>query len=99
MKRFEVLMGFEDLMYHYTAMCLVRAEVDWMAVMEAEERVRFVFRLLEGVKVNVARVRELDVLEAWRIGQAQGPTWGRVSKEEVARFEQDLQDCGINEIF
>lgn len=89
MKLFEVLMGFETMMYHYTAMCLVRAEVDWMAVMEAEERVRFVFRLLATVPVEVGRVRELDVLEAWRIGEAKGPTWARISKTELAELQQE----------
>jgi hypothetical protein len=89
MKLFEVLMGFEDMMHCYTAMCLVRAEVDWMAVMEAEERVRFVFRLLQGVKVEVARVRELDALEAWKIGQAKGPTWARISKAELAELQNE----------
>jgi hypothetical protein len=89
MKLFEVLMGFETMMHHYTAMCLVRAEVDWMAVMEAEERVRFVFRLLATVPVKVARVRELDVLEAWRIGEAKGPTWARISKTELEELQNE----------
>jgi hypothetical protein len=89
MKMFEVLMGFETVMYHYTVMCLVRAEADWMAVMEAEERVRFVFRLVACVPVEVARVRALEPEEAWRLGVAKGPTWGRISKAELAELQNE----------
>lgn len=95
MKLFEVLMGFETMMHHYTAMCLVRAEVDWMAVMEAEERVRFVFRLLATVPVEVARVRELDVVEAWQIGMAKGPSWARISKTELTELQQEERSQGV----
>ena len=87
MRCFEVLMGFESPLYHYTAMVMVRAEVDWLAAMEAEVKVRRVFELLPTVPVEMVRVRAVIEEEAWLAVVSGAPMWGRMLKAEVAALE------------
>jgi len=87
MRCFEVLMGFESLLYHYTAMVMVREEVDWVAVMEAEVKVRRVFELLPTVPVEMVRVRAVIEEEAWLAVVSGTPMWARMLKTEVAALE------------
>jgi hypothetical protein len=87
MRCFEVLMGFESPLYCYTVMVLVRAEVDWLAAMEAEVKVRRVFELLPHVPVEVVRVRAVIEEEAWLAVVSGWPMWGRMLKAEVAALE------------
>ena len=92
MRLFEVLMGFESPLYHYTVMVLVRAEVDWLAVMESEDKVRRVFELRVGVPVEVVRVRVVREEEAWLVAVSGTPMWARMAKAEVAAMQTGFQD-------
>jgi hypothetical protein len=87
MRCFEVLMGFESPLYCYTVMVMVRAEVDWLAVMEAEVKVRRVFELLPTVPVEMVRVRAVIEEEAWLAVVSGTPMWARMLKAEVAALE------------
>jgi hypothetical protein len=90
MRCFEVLMGFESPLYCYTVMVMVRAEVDWLAVMEAEVKVRRVFELLPHVPVEMVRVRAVTPEVAWLAAVSGTPMWGRMLKAEVAALETGL---------
>jgi hypothetical protein len=87
-----VLMGFESPLYHYTAMVMVRAEVDWLAAMEAEVKVRRVFELLPTVPVEMVRVRAVIEEEAWLAVVSGAPMWGRMLKAEAAAIQTGFQD-------
>jgi hypothetical protein len=90
MRCFEVLMGFESPLYHYTAMVIVRAEVDWLAAMEAEVKVRRVFELLPTVPVEMVRVRAVIEEEAWLAAVSGTPMWARISKVELEALEAEV---------
>jgi hypothetical protein len=77
----EVLIGWETAVECLTACCLVRAESDWLAIPEAEERVRFVFKLADTVPVKPVRARGLTLQEAWDVRFTRGPLLSRTPKQ------------------
>ena len=92
MRCFEVLVGFESSLFCYTAMVMVRAEVDWLAAMEAEVKVRRLFELLPHVPVEMVRVRAVREEEAWLAAVSGAPMWARMLKTEVAAIQTGFQD-------